>query len=157
MICVPCREKYYSDNKISAFKYIPTKSDFSKNPYVFGGVSFRTTTVEKHSADSNAFHGLAVTRKENLSREEEEGSQSDARKMLVSINEAQRNRLKILFINTYCPHVKRKALLRIRTLLHYGSSKRTGYWNNVFKSKNGDGIQCCYSKVRDDETPCIVS
>ena len=113
MICVPCREKYYSDNKISADKYIPTKSDFSKNPYVFGSVSFRTTTVEKHSADSNAFHGLAVTRKENLSREEEEGSQSDARKMLVSINEAQRNRLKILFINTY---VKRKALLRIRTL-----------------------------------------
>ena len=101
MICVPCREKYYSDNKISADKYIPTKSDFSKNPYVFGSVSFRTTTVEKHSADSNAFHGLAVTRKENLSREEEEGSQSDARKMLVSINEAQRNRLKILFINTY--------------------------------------------------------
>ena len=88
--------------------YIPTKSDFSKNPYVFGSVSFRTTTVKKHS---NAFHGLVVTRKENLSREEEEGSQSDARKMLVSINEAQRNRLKLLFINTYQTHVKRKALL----------------------------------------------
>ena len=96
--CVPCREKYYSDNKISADKYIPTKFDFSKNPYVFGSVSFRMTTVERHSADSNAFHGLAVTRKENLSREEEEGTQSDARKMLVPINEAQRNRLKILFI-----------------------------------------------------------
>ena len=54
MICVPCREKYYSDNKISADKYIPTKSDFSKNPYVFGSVSFRTTTIEKHSADYNA-------------------------------------------------------------------------------------------------------
>ena len=68
---------------------------------MFGGVSCRTATVEKYSADSSAFHGLAVTRKENLSREEEEGSQSDARKMLVSINEAQRNRLNILFINTY--------------------------------------------------------
>ena len=97
MICVPCRENYYSDNKMSADKYIPTKSDSNKYPYVFGCISFRATTVEKHSADYNAVHGVAVTRKENLSREEEEGSQSDALKMLVSNNEAQRSRLNILF------------------------------------------------------------
>ena len=40
MICVPCREKYYSDNKISADKYIPTKSDFNKSPCVFGVLVF---------------------------------------------------------------------------------------------------------------------
>ena len=156
MICVPCREKYYSDNKISADKYIPTKSDFSKNPCVFGSVSFRTTIVEKHSADSNAFHGLALTRKENLSREEEEGSQSDAQKNACFHQRGPEKQIENFIHKHVCPHVKRKALLRIRTLRHYGSCKRTGYWNNVFKSKNGDEIQCCYSTVRDDETPCIV-
>ena len=65
MICLPCREKYYADNKLS-YSYLPGTSDFDKNPYVFGCISFRKPSIEKHSNNTNTFHGLAVTRKKNL-------------------------------------------------------------------------------------------
>ena len=53
---------------------------------------FRKPSIEKHSNNTNTFHGLAVTRKKNLQEEEQRG---------VSMNEGQRDKLKILFINAY--------------------------------------------------------
>ena len=62
MICVPCREKYYAENQLKK-SYVPSTSDFEKNPYVFGCISFSKPSVEKHSLDTNTNHGLAVARK----------------------------------------------------------------------------------------------
>ena len=111
------------------------------------------TTVEKHSADSNAYHGLAVTRKENLSREEEEGSQSDARKMLVSINEARRNRLKTLFINTYAIMSKGRPYSEFEQYVTMDQVKGldigTTYLNRKMAMEFGVAIaQCEMTKLR---------
>ena len=80
---------------------MPSTSDFDKNPYIFVCVSFRKKTVEKHSTDNNTFHGLAVTRENNFQEEEAHGSMSMAQKALVTMNDSQRSKMKILFINTY--------------------------------------------------------
>ena len=112
MVCIPCREKYYSNNKLSMDKYVPTKADFNKNPYIFGSISFRIHAIEKHSANTSTFHNLAVTRKSNLNAEKGGSSESShnnqptAKTALLMLNETQRTRLKHLFINTYALMVK---------------------------------------------------
>ena len=113
MICLPCREKYYADNKVKD-SYVPSTTDFDKNPDIFGCVSFRKKTVEKHSADNNTFHRLAVsvTRENNL-QEEAHGSMSMVQQAFVSVKDSQPSKMKILFINTYALNVVRSPICRI--------------------------------------------
>ena len=101
MICLPCREKYYADNHLPLKNYIPTKSGFKTHPYIFGSVSFRVQTIGKHSSSTNNFHDLAVKRKSNVSSGKAGSSKTNGKSVFLAVNEAQRSRLKILFINTF--------------------------------------------------------
>ena len=94
MICTPCLEKYYVDNNLAADKYVPTKSDLTMNPYIFGSISFRLSAIEKHSAETNSLHALTVTRQTNISCDERV-NQSEAQKAFLSSTELQRGRLKM--------------------------------------------------------------
>ena len=65
MICVPC-SKHYADNHLSEEKYVPTKSDFENQPFIFWGISFRKSALDKHACITNKFHALAIIRKVNV-------------------------------------------------------------------------------------------
>ena len=96
MIRVPCRSKHYADNHLSEEEYVPTKSDFENQPFIFRGKS----ALDRHACSTNKFHALAIIRKVNVDTIES-GESSGAQNALLTLNETQRIKLKYLFINTY--------------------------------------------------------
>ena len=86
LICVPCRSKHYADNHLSEKEYVPTKSDFENQPFIFGGISFHKNALDKHACCTNKFHALANIRKVNLD-EIESGESSEAQNAFLTLNE----------------------------------------------------------------------
>ena len=100
MICTFCHEMYHSTNKLDPKKYVPSKEDLDKLPYVFDCISFRVQSLQSHCAQSNDAHLLAVDRTKNLAKEKS-GQLSEAQEAVNSLRELERERLKYLFINVY--------------------------------------------------------
>ena len=99
MICIHCREKHFSVNKVSS-DYVPTLQDFKNQPFIFGSISFRIESLRQHCKQSNTQHALAVTRHLNLAKEKN-NEYSEAQRIKVSMTETEKKQLRYLFFNMY--------------------------------------------------------
>ena len=100
MICKSCREKHYSEYKLTT-DYIPTLNELKTKPFIFGSISYRIESLRGHCKTSNTHHYLALKRTINIAKESSQGQMSDAQRVKTTLTEAQKKHLNYLFINMY--------------------------------------------------------